>query len=55
MEFLDQRIIRKLCPKRFDNFAYSPSVGASGGIIVLWNSAVFAGVLIEIKKICYCY
>jgi hypothetical protein len=50
MEFLDQRIIRKLCPKRFDNFAYSPSVGASGGIIVLWNSAVFAGVLIEIKR-----
>jgi exonuclease III len=35
MEYFDHRIIRKFCPKRFDNFAYSPSVGASGGIIVL--------------------
>jgi hypothetical protein len=25
-------------------------VGASGGIIVLWNSAIFVGVLIEIKR-----
>jgi hypothetical protein len=46
----DQIIIRRSCPKRFDNFAYSPSVGASGGIIMLWNSAVFVGVLVEIKR-----
>jgi exonuclease III len=48
MEFFDHRIIKKFCPKCFDNFVYSPSVGASGGIIVLWNSSIFAGVLVEI-------
>jgi hypothetical protein len=25
-------------------------VGASGGIIVLWNSSIFAGVLVEIQR-----
>ena len=35
-DFFDQRAIRKFCPRRFDNFAYTPSVGASGGILVLW-------------------
>jgi hypothetical protein len=34
-------------PKRFDSFVYSPSVGASGGILVLWNSVVFAGSLVQ--------
>jgi exonuclease III len=32
-ESFDSCMIRKFCPKRFDNFAYAPSVGASGGII----------------------
>jgi hypothetical protein len=49
-ESVDWHFIRKFAPKRFDNFAFSPSVGASGGMIVLWNSAVFAGQLIEIKR-----
>ena len=47
-EFIDQRLLRKFSPKRFDNFAYSPSVGASGGILVMWCSAVFNGRLIQI-------
>jgi hypothetical protein len=50
MEFFYHRIIKKFCPKHFDNFVYSPSVGASGGIIVLWNSSIFAGVLVEIQR-----
>lgn len=49
-ESFDWRLIRKFCPKRFDSFAYSPSVGASGGIIILWNSAVFAGLLVETQR-----
>jgi hypothetical protein len=49
-EFFDQRFIRKFCPKRFDSFAYSPSVGASGGILVLWNSSVFSGSLQQIER-----
>ena len=46
-EFFDQRAIRKFCPRRFDNFVYSPSVGASGGILVLWCSNVFSGILVD--------
>ena len=45
-EYIDHRFIRKFGPKRFDNFAYSPSVGASGGILVMWNSSVFDGRLV---------
>ena len=37
----DWKFIRKFCPKRYDCFAFSPSVGASGGLLVLWNSSVF--------------
>jgi hypothetical protein len=32
-ENFDWRLIRKFCPKRFDNFVFSPSVGASGGVV----------------------
>jgi exonuclease III len=46
-EAFDWRLIRKFCPKKFDSFAYAPSVGASGGIIVIWNSAIFQGMLTQ--------
>jgi exonuclease III len=49
-ESVDWRFIRKFAPKRFDNFVFSPSVGASGGMIVLWNSSVFSGQLSEIQR-----
>jgi hypothetical protein len=42
--------IRSFCPKRFDHFSYSPSIGASRGLIVLWNSAVFYRNLLEIHR-----
>jgi hypothetical protein len=48
-EYFDQKFIRGFCPRRFDNFVYSPSVGALGGILVVWNSSVFAGTLIEVQ------
>ena len=50
MEFIDHRILRKFLPRRFDNFVYSPSVGASGGILVAWCSSSFNGSLIETQK-----
>lgn len=34
---------RKFAPRRFDKFDQIPSVGASGGILVIWNSASFPG------------
>src|ERR1041385_4555070 len=46
----DMRLIRKFCPRRFDNFAFSPSVGASGGILIVWCSSMFSGLLIETQR-----
>ena len=38
---LDIPFIRKFSPRRFDKFDFVPSVGASGGILVFWNSTSF--------------
>jgi exonuclease III len=46
-ESFEHSFIRTFCPKRFDRFVFVPSIGASGGIIVLWNSRVFMGTLLE--------
>jgi exonuclease III len=39
--------IRKFCPRRFDKFICFPSDGSSGGLVVIWNSAIFRGELVE--------
>jgi hypothetical protein len=39
--------VRKFAPRRFDKFDYIPSVGASGGILVIWNSAIFMGIVTD--------
>ena len=39
--------IRKFAPRCFDCFDFIPSVGASGGILVLWNSSTFRGDVLE--------
>jgi hypothetical protein len=36
-------MIRKLAPKRFNKFAYNPSQGASGGILMGWNGSHLVG------------
>lgn len=44
----DASFIRGFAPRRFDKFAYVPSEGASGGLLVIWNSKLFEGqVLLE--------
>jgi hypothetical protein len=35
--------LKKLAPKRFSNFAFSPSRGESGGILIGWNESLFQG------------
>lgn len=50
IENFDMRYVREFRPKRFDNFAFSPSVGASRGILVLWNSSVLHGTLTKIQQ-----
>ena len=49
-EVFDHMFIRKFCPKRFNNFAYTPSVGSSGGIITIWNGNMFKGTVIDQSK-----
>lgn len=43
----DTPFIRKFVPKRFDKFEFIPSVGASGGILVVWNSSHFLGQVVH--------
>lgn len=42
-EFFDSMYIRKFCPPSFDAWDFLPSVGASGGCIILWSSSKFSG------------
>ena len=46
-ETFDIGFIRKFAPRRFDRFDFIPSVGAFGGILVLWNSVVFLGLVVD--------
>lgn len=42
-ESFDLAYIRNFCPTRFNKFEYLPSIGASGGLLVGWNGALFTG------------
>ena len=42
-EHFDLPYIRKFCPKRFTKFAFLPSIGASGGLLVVWNDSLLEG------------
>jgi exonuclease III len=49
-ESFDQAYLRNFCPKNLNQFAYTPSVGNSGGIITVWNGNLFYGSLISQDK-----
>lgn len=42
-EVFDLPFIKLFCPPPFDSFCFLPSVGASGGMLVVWKGAVFSG------------
>ena len=46
-ETIDHNFIRSFCPRRFDQFVVVPSRGASGGILTIWNSTIFVGMLVD--------
>ena len=46
-ETFDISFLRKFLPRRFDSYEYTPSIGASRGILVAWNSSHFLGAVIE--------
>lgn len=35
--------LRRFCPSSFDEFAFVPSIGNSGGFITVWNSSKLVG------------
>ena len=40
-------LIKKFAPCRFDKFDFVPSLGASGGILVIQNSVAFLGITVD--------
>ena len=50
MGYFDASIIKKCCPPRFDDYVYVPSNGASGGLIIIWNSSLFSGMAMHCES-----
>jgi exonuclease III len=46
-ENFDHFYLKKICPRNLDSFAFSPSVGASGGLLIVWNSSLFYGTVVQ--------
>jgi exonuclease III len=42
-EFFDEAYLKNFCPNFFDSFAFIPSVGNSGGSIIVWKSKNLVG------------
>lgn len=45
-EFFDEAYIKKFCPRHLDKFEFFPSEGASGGLLIVWNSRWYDGLLL---------
>jgi hypothetical protein len=43
----DIRYLKNFCPRRFNQFAFLPSNGASGGLLTAWNGNLFLGDVID--------
>jgi exonuclease III len=46
----DISFIKSCCPKRFDDYVFIPSNGASGGLIIIWDSSVFSGMVMHCES-----
>jgi exonuclease III len=46
----DLAFVRSCCPKRFDDFLYIPSNGAFSGLIIIWDSSIFTGLIMHCEK-----
>ena len=46
-EHFDMAFIRNFAHRHFDRFEFIPSMGASGGILVVWNSSCFVGQVVD--------
>jgi hypothetical protein len=43
----DISYLKKFCPKAFDSFAFIPSIGSSGGSIIIWKGNKLHGDVIQ--------
>lgn len=46
-ELFDNAYLKKLCPWHIDCFAFHPSIGASGGLLIAWNGSLYNGDVIQ--------
>ena len=49
-EDFDHSYIHNFCPRKFNKFAYVPSNGNSGGLLIIWNGALFEGSEVNHEK-----
>ena len=49
-ENFDTPFIRQFIPKRLDKYEFVPTIGASGGILVAWNSNLFSGQVLDSQQ-----
>jgi exonuclease III len=42
-EFFDSTFLKNFCPAPFDSFAFVPSMGNSGGSVIIWKSSRLTG------------
>jgi exonuclease III len=50
MQSIDMLAFKKPVPKHFNKFEYSPSIGASRGILMRWNGSLFTGCMIDSSR-----
>jgi hypothetical protein len=50
MQVIEHSYIRKFATKRFNKLAFAPSDGASGGILMGWNSTISQGDVLHNSK-----
>jgi exonuclease III len=50
MPVIDHSTIKKIAPKRFSEFAFAPSFGASSGILMCWNESLLEGEIISMQS-----
>ena len=43
----DQNYLRNFSPRRFNQYFYTPSLGLSGGLIIIWNGSLYSGSIVS--------
>jgi exonuclease III len=46
-EHFELSYLRNFCHKKFNKYAFTPSIGSSGSIITIWNGNLFEGTIIS--------